>query len=139
MEMVFVISCIKNLPEAAYVFNENFKKISKKLQTITATPLLLRVHINVSAEPGAAKEKRSAQRRRKDKMNTNMMELSMEDMELVNGGDIISGAGKGACAGAAGGAFIGGVTLGFPGATFGTLIGAVGGAVVGGIVGAFTD
>jgi hypothetical protein len=27
MEMVFVISCIKNLPEAAYVFNENFKKM----------------------------------------------------------------------------------------------------------------
>ena len=47
--------------------------------------------------------------------------------------------GKGACAGAAGGAFIGGVTLGFPGATFGMLIGAAGGAVVGGIVGAFTD
>ena len=47
-------------------------------------------------------------------MNTNMMELSMEDMELVNGGDIISGIGKGACAVAAGGAFIGVVTLGFP-------------------------
>ena len=48
-------------------------------------------------------------------MNTNMMELNMNEMETVNGGDIISGIGKGACAGAAGG------------------------AVVGGIVGAFTD
>ena len=72
-------------------------------------------------------------------MNTNTMELNMNEMETVNGGDIISGIGKGACAGAAGGAFIGGVTLGFPGATFGMLIGAAGGAVVGGVVAAVTE
>ena len=67
------------------------------------------------------------------------MELNLNEMELVNGGDIISGIGKGAITGAAGGAFIGGITLGFPGATFGTFIGAAGGAVVGGIIAAFTD
>ena len=69
-------------------------------------------------------------------MNTNMMELNMNEMELVNGaGDIIAGICKGVMAGAAGGAFIGGVTLGFPGATFGMLIGAAGG----GIIAAVTD
>ena len=73
-------------------------------------------------------------------MNNNMMELNMNEMELVNGGgDIIGGIGKGAIAGAAGGAFIGGVTLGFPGATFGMLIGAAGGAIAGGIIAAVTD
>ena len=73
-------------------------------------------------------------------MNTNTMELNMNEMEQVNGGrDIIGGICKGAIAGAAGGAFIGGVTLGFPGATFGMLIGAAGGAVAGGIIAAVTD
>ena len=37
------------------------------------------------------------------------------------------------------GAFIGSVTLGFPGATFGMLIGAAGGAVAGGVIAAVTD
>ena len=71
-------------------------------------------------------------------MNTKMMELNMNEMELVNGGNIIDGIGKGVCTGAAGGAFIGGVTLGFPGATFGMLIGAVGGGIAGGVIAAFT-
>ena len=72
-------------------------------------------------------------------MNTNTKELNMNEMEQVNGGgDIIPGICKGAMAGAAGGAFIGGVTLGFPGAAFGTLIGAAGGAVAGGIIAAVT-
>ena len=73
-------------------------------------------------------------------MNTNTKELNMNEMEQVNGaGDIIPGICKGAMAGAAGGAFIGGVTLGFPGATFGMLIGAAGGAVAGGVIAAVTD
>ncbi len=73
-------------------------------------------------------------------MNTNTMELNMNEMEGINGaGDIIAGICKGVMAGAAGGAFIGGVTLGFPGAAFGTLIGAAGGAVAGGIIAAVTD
>ncbi len=73
-------------------------------------------------------------------MNTNKMELNMNEMEQVNGaGDIIAGIGKGVMAGAAGGAFIGGITLGFPGAAFGTLIGAAGGGIAGGIIAAVTD
>ena len=72
-------------------------------------------------------------------MNTDTNELNLNEMELVNGGDIIDGIGKGAYAGMTGGALIGGMTLGFPGATFGTLIGAAGGAVIGGIIAAFTD
>ena len=72
-------------------------------------------------------------------MNSNMMELNMNEMELVNGGGIIDGIFKGAIAGMSGGAFVGGVTLGFPGATFGMLIGAAGGAVVGGVVAAVTE
>ena len=72
-------------------------------------------------------------------MNSNMMELNMNEMELVNGGGIIDGIFKGAMAGMSGGAFIGGVTLGFPGATFGMFIGAAGGAVVGGVVAAVTE
>ena len=69
-------------------------------------------------------------------MNTNMMELNMNEMEMVNGGDIIDGIAKGAIAGMSGGALIGGFTLGFPGATFGTLIGTAGGAIVGGVIAA---
>ena len=73
-------------------------------------------------------------------MNTNMMEMNMNEMEMVNGGgDVISGIGKGAMAGMSGGAFVGGVTLGFPGATFGMLLGALGGGIVGGVVAAVTD
>ena len=41
-------------------------------------------------------------------MNTNTMELNMNEMEMVNGGDIISGIGKGAITGAAGGV-VGGI------------------------------
>ena len=73
-------------------------------------------------------------------MDTNTMELNLNEMEQVNGaGNIIAGICKGVMAGAAGGAFIGGVTLGFPGATFGMLIDAAGGAVASGVIAAVTD
>ena len=73
-------------------------------------------------------------------MNINTMELNMNEMELVNGGgSILDGIRDGMYAGIAGGAFIGGVTLGFPGATFGIFVGAAGGAIVGGVIAAVTD
>ena len=73
-------------------------------------------------------------------MNTNTMELNLNEMELVNGGgDILKGIRNGLYAGIAGGAFIGGVTLGFPGATFGIFVGGAGGAIVGGVIAAVTD
>ena len=72
-------------------------------------------------------------------MNTNTMELNMDEMEMANGGGIMDGIFKGAMFGMTGGAFVGGISLGFPGATLGTFIGAAGGAVVGGVIAAFTD
>ncbi len=76
-------------------------------------------------------------------MNTNKMnamELNLNEMAMVNGaGDVGAGICKGAYAGGAAGLTIGGITLGFPGATFGMLIGAVGGGIVRGVIAAVTD
>ena len=73
-------------------------------------------------------------------MNTNMMEMNMNEMEMINGGgDVWKGITGGLFAGATGGATVGGIALGFPGATFGLLLGALGGGSVGGVVAAVTD
>ena len=73
-------------------------------------------------------------------MNTNTMELSMEEMELINGGfdlwgaikGALIGAGTGAVGGAIGGAIIGGGVGAIPGALAGALVGGAAGAVAGG-------
>lgn len=59
-------------------------------------------------------------------MNNNMMELTMDEMEMINAGFNLFGAITGV--------FVGGVT----GAAIGGTFGAVPGAVVGGIAGAIT-
>ena len=80
-------------------------------------------------------------------MNTNMMELNLNEMEMVNGGTsaedhylgAITGMTFGGLGGLAVGSAIGGVVGGVPGACvggqIGCLTGMVGGAVAGGIVG----
>ena len=79
-------------------------------------------------------------------MKENMMELQLNEMEMVNGGDVwdhVTGAevgfGMGALAGMGVGAAVGGAVAGVPGALtgmqVGIAVGAVGGAVYGGIVG----
>ena len=67
-------------------------------------------------------------------MNTNTMELNLNEMELVNGGGIWDHV-LGAVEGVAGGFFagmFGGLAIAGPG---GAAVGSVGGAVVGGVVG----
>ena len=67
-------------------------------------------------------------------MNTNTMELNLNEMELVNGGgvwDHVLGAAEGVAGGFFGGLF-GGLAIAGPG---GAAVGSVGGAVVGGVAG----
>ncbi len=65
-------------------------------------------------------------------MNSNMMELNMNEMELVNGGINIFGAVIGGVVGGLGGAALGGTFGGIPGAVVGGIAGAVTGVAVGG-------
>ena len=65
-------------------------------------------------------------------MNNNMMELTMDQMELAEGGFNLFGAITGAVVGGLGGAALGGTFGGIPGAVVGGIAGAVTGAAVGG-------
>ena len=65
-------------------------------------------------------------------MNSNMMELNMNEMELVNGGFNILGAITGGLVGGLSGAALGGTFGGVPGAVIGGIAGAVTGVAVGG-------
>ena len=67
-------------------------------------------------------------------MNTNTMELNLNEMELVNGGgvwDHVLGAAEGVSGGFFAGLF-GGLAIAGPG---GAAVGSIGGAVAGGVVG----
>ena len=63
-------------------------------------------------------------------MNTNTMELNLNEMEMINGGWSWKAFVPGAVIGGIGGLVIGAVSGGIPGA----IIGTVGGAVVGGVI-----
>ena len=65
-------------------------------------------------------------------MNNNMTELTIDQMELANGGINIFGAITGVFVGGVTGAAIGGTFGGIPGAVVGGVSGAVVGAAVGG-------
>ena len=70
-------------------------------------------------------------------MNTNTMELNLNEMAAVNGGDTkdhVTGAVVGATVGGILGAGVGTV-FGAPGVIFGTIAGATGGGVTGGALG----
>jgi len=72
-------------------------------------------------------------------MNTNTMELNLNEMETVNGGDAmdhIAGAVMGFGIGGLAGLGVGSAVAGPVGAPVGAFVGCVGGAVAGGIVGA---
>ena len=73
-------------------------------------------------------------------MNTNMMELNLDEMEMVNGGwdlwgsvkGALIGAGSGAVVGAIGGAILAGGIGAVPGALGGATASAIGGFLAGG-------
>ena len=65
-------------------------------------------------------------------MNSTMMELDMNEMELVDGGINLLKAITGAVVGGLGGAALGGTFGGIPGAVVGGIAGAITGAAVGG-------
>ncbi len=71
-------------------------------------------------------------------MNTNTMELNLNEMEMITGGDAgdhFAGAVMGMGLGAITGGLTGGLVGGLPGIGTGAIIGAPIGAVAGGIVG----
>lgn len=71
-------------------------------------------------------------------MNTNTMELNLDEMEMITGGDLwnrVKGAVAGAAIGCVGGTITGLIAAGPVGAAVGFVGGTVGGAVVGGIAG----
>ena len=82
----------------------------------------------------ASQNKNEARRaeREEQTMDNNMMELTMDQMGMVNGGINIFGAIAGAVVGGLGGAALGGTFGGIPGAVIGGIAGAVTGAAVGG-------
>jgi len=65
-------------------------------------------------------------------MNTNMNELTMDQMDMVNGGFDLIGCIKGAVIGGTGGAVAGGCLGGPAGAVLGGVMGGAVGAIVGG-------
>ena len=65
-------------------------------------------------------------------MNNNMMELTMDEMEMINAGFNLFGAITGVFVGGVTGAAIGGTFGGIPGAVVGGVARAVVGAAVGG-------
>ena len=89
------------------------------------------------------KERSSAEREEKGdlKMNTNMNELNLNELEMVSGGDKMKSATNGAAVGlmpgASAGAIIGGCIGGPLGALAGGGIGAIAGGLAGGIAGDF--
>ena len=72
-------------------------------------------------------------------MNTNTMELNMNELEAVNGGFSLGGFIKGTIlgmgAGGAGGCVIGGCIGGPAGAAIGTMVGGTAGGLIGGLYG----
>ena len=71
-------------------------------------------------------------------MNTNTMELNLDEMAMVSGGDVldhVEGAFDGGVVCGVGGLIVGGIIAGGPGAGIGFCAGAVGGGIAGGILG----
>lgn len=91
------------------------------------------VQTDVSAETGAAENENDVRKAQKEnRMNTNTMELSMEEMEQVNGSVDVAAGLLGFVFGAGKGAAVGG-SLGLAAGPVGAAVGAMIGGVAGGI------